>query len=91
MQPVEVMEAFLQIADAAEIEVRSTRAGAPGEADGATSSGICRVQGRVWVVLSHADPVEVQLEVLAQALREHAPEEVGRRFLPPAVRERLDP
>ena len=68
---------------------RSTRAGGAGEADANAASGVCRVQGRVWVVLSHADPVDVQLDVLAEALRDHASDEIERRFLPPAVRELL--
>ena len=33
-----------------------------------------------------ADPVAIQLEVLAGALRAHAPELIEARFLPPAVR-----
>lgn len=89
MQPAEVMEALLEIAEAAEIEVRSTRAGAPADADWFTASGVCRVEGRVWVVLSESDPVDIQLDVLASALREHAAEQLEQRFLPPAVRERL--
>ena len=91
MQPADVMEELLQIAEAANIEVRSTRAGGPGETDAAAASGVCRIQGRVWVVLSHADPVDIQLDALAAALRDHARDEVERRFLPPAVRDRLNP
>jgi len=40
-------------------------------------------------VLSHSDPVDVQIEVLGDALREHAAAFIEGRYLPPAVRARL--
>lgn len=89
MQAAELMDALLDLAAEAEIEVRSVAGGLPGDGEGNAGSGVCRVQGRIFVVLSGADPVDIQLDVLAQALREHAAVLVEGRFLPPAVRARL--
>lgn len=89
MQAAELMDALLDLAAEAGIEVRSVAGGFPGDGEGAPGSGICRVQERVFVVLSGSDPVDIQLDVLGQALREHAAVLVEGRFLPPAVRARL--
>lgn len=89
MQPAELMEALLEIAASAEIEVRSARPGAPADGDWIIESGVCRLRGKLFVVLSPSDSVDEQLDVLARALREHAPEALEGRYLPPAVRARL--
>ncbi len=82
------MGELLALADQAQLEVWIVGAG-PGETDRPAESAICRVRGAVWVVLSAADPVETQLDVLARALRAHAGALVEDRYLPPAVRARL--
>ena len=72
-------------------KVRSVRGTADIEAGGAPpASAVCRVRGAVWVMLSGADPVAIQLSVLAQALRKEAPKLVEQKFLAPAVRALLD-
>lgn len=90
MQPAELMEALLEIAASAEVEVRSARPGAPADGDWITESGVCRLRGKLFVVLSPSDSVEDQLDVLARALRDHVPEALEGRYLPPAVRARLE-
>jgi len=89
MEASEMMDALLELAEEAELEVRVV--GRKGGVDGETppTSAVCRVRGAVWVVLSAADPVEVQLDVLADALRPHAAELLETRYLSPAVRRRL--
>jgi hypothetical protein len=52
---------------------------------------VCRVRGELWVVLSSSDPAEVQLRVLAEALRGHAADLIEDSYLPPAVRALLEP
>ena len=89
MQPVEVMEALLELAGEAGLEVRTAGASALADSEGAPTSGVCRVQDRVFVVLSRSDPVDAQIAVLGQALREHAATFIEGRFLPPAVRDRV--
>ena len=89
MEASEIMDAFLALAEEAKLEVRVV--GRQGCVDGETppASAVCRVRGAVWVVLSAADPVEVQLDVMADALRAHAAELLETRYLSPAVRRRL--
>lgn len=91
MEPSEIMAVLLDLAREADLEVRSVgpdsgEAGAP-----PLSSAVCRVRDSFWVMLSSADPVAVQLDVMASALRQYAPEVIGDRFLPPAVRALLEP
>lgn len=86
MEASELRTALVELASEAGLEVRETRAAA-GEVS--PESSVCRVHGAVWVVLSSADPLERQLDVLAGALREHHSAWLERRFLPPALRERL--
>ena len=89
MEPAELMQALLALAGEAELEVRLARPGSRGEPEFPTASGVCRVRDATWVVLSQADSVDVQLDVLAGALRTHAAALLEERYLPPAVRQRL--
>ena len=88
MQPADLMQALLDLADEVSLEVRVVRSGAEGEPP--PSSGVVRVKGRVWVVLSSVDPVDVQIEVLARALIADAGDALDDRYVAPAVREVLD-
>jgi hypothetical protein len=87
----ELMESMLDVARQAGLTVKRLSRGRLDDYEAPTTSGVCQVRGEVWVMLSPTDPSEVQLEVLARALREHAPEFVAAHFLPPALRERLSP
>ena len=84
------MEALVSLARDAGLEVRGASAERV-DGDPAVVSNTCRVRGAVWVVLSSADPLDVRIDVLAGAIREHAGWIADTRFLPPAVRERLTP
>lgn len=84
------MEAtLLDLAREAGFQVRRVPTGADG--DGVTTSGVCHVQGSVFVVLVAAEPAAFRIDALARALREYASPFVESRWLPPAVRERLSP
>ena len=88
MDDAELMEALRALAREAGIEVRGAgRSG--GDSESPPASGVCRVRGAVWVVLSASDPLETQLDVLADALRTHASALIEGRYLLPAVRARL--
>ena len=89
MEAADLMQAFVELADAAGLEVRVAGAGSRGDPGLPTASGVCRVRGETWVVLSQSDSVDVQLDVLAAALRNHAGPLLEERYLPPAVRQRL--
>lgn len=90
MTGAELLEALLELARAAGLEVRVVGIRQPHDLP-PPESGVCRVRGRLWVVLSSADPVEDQLEVMAGALRDHARPYLESHYLAPAVRQRLDP
>lgn len=84
MSPAELLEALLALARELDLEVRCV---APAEE---AASGVCRLRGRVWVVLSGGDPVEQRIAVVAAALRDHAADACEARYLPPAVRAALE-
>jgi hypothetical protein len=66
----------------------------PGRPEGAgeppARSALCRVRGAFWLVLSEAEGVEERIDAAADALRRVAPALAEGRYLPPAVRARLE-
>jgi len=91
MEPSEIMTILLDLAAAAGLEVRNVGAGGREPGEPSPASGVVRVRDAFWVMLATEDPVAIQLRVLAGALRDHAPELIEGRFLPPAVRRVLEP
>jgi hypothetical protein len=87
VEPRPLLELLLGLAEEAGIAVRVARAG---ESELPPRSGLCRVRGRPVLVISAAEPVEARIEAAAAALREHGGALFEQRFLPPAVRERLE-
>jgi hypothetical protein len=79
------MQALLDLAREVDLPVRLVAS-----LEGDTASALCRVHGRTWVVLSRSDPVEAQIDVLARGLKTCAGDALDDRYLPPAVRERMD-
>jgi hypothetical protein len=75
---------------ARETGLRVRRVGAGREGDPLTRSGVCRLRGELFVVLVGSDPLEDQIQALADGLRRACPEALESRYLPPAVRQRLD-
>jgi hypothetical protein len=90
MEPVELFEALLELADEVELEVRILRGQNPADTDFTPDSSCCRVKGKVWVVLSPNDPVDLHIRVLASALKSEAGSTLEARYLPPAIRAALD-
>ncbi len=90
MQSGDLLRQLVELAREAGLRVRpiSGRSGAEGEPPAA--SGVCRIGDERWVVLSEADSVEQRIDVLAGAIREHAPQALEDRYLAPALRERLE-
>ena len=82
-----MLELLTGLAEEAGIAVRVARAG---DSELPPRSGLCRVRGRLLLVVSAAEPVEARIEAVADALRMHGAEWLEGRFLPPAIRERLD-
>ncbi|MFP8875129.1 MAG: hypothetical protein VCB42_11545 [Myxococcota bacterium] len=90
MEVAELFEALLELSQQAGLEIRVVGRRVAGEAELPATSGICRVRGAVWVVLSPHDPPEAHVDLLVRALRDHAAEFISSRYLPPALRERLE-
>jgi hypothetical protein len=91
MDEAQILEALLELAGEAELTVRTGRGARLAEDLPPMASGVCRVGGQWWVVLSASDSLQVHVETLAAALREHAPDLIEERHLAPAVRRTLDP
>ena len=81
-----VLESLIDLAREAAIEVRVIGAGPTADGLAPATSGVCRVRGRVWVLLSRRETPNLQIRALANALREHAAPLLEQRYLPPAVR-----
>jgi hypothetical protein len=82
-----MLDLLIGLAEEAGIAVRVARAG---ESELPPRSGMCRVRGRLLLVVSAAEPVEARIEAVVAALREHGGALLEERFLPPAVRERIE-
>ena len=90
MDDAALLAALLELAEELGLPVRRLPADAAFDGVGPTGSGLCTLRGRRMVWLAASDPPERQVDVLARALREHAGESLEMRFLPPAIRERLN-
>jgi hypothetical protein len=83
----QLLDVLVGLAEEAGIAVRVTGAG---ESELPPRSGLCRVRGSLLLVLSAAEPLEARIEAAAAALAAHGAALLEGRFLPPAVRERLE-
>ena len=85
---VDILEALFELASEAGFEIRA--AGRLALDDPPLESGVCRLRGRLYVVLSANESAAMQIHTLAAALREHAAEILDHRHLPPAIRSVID-
>jgi hypothetical protein len=90
MEPGDVLAVLVALAEEAGIAVRVLPRAAGGEAEPAPRSGACRLRGAPFLLLAPAEPVEDRIAAAVAALRGFAPHALEGRFLPPAVRERLE-
>jgi hypothetical protein len=86
VEPRELLERLVGLAEEVGIVVRTARAG---ESELPPRSGLCRLRGQPVLVVTAAEPLEARIEAVVAALRAHGGA-LEERFLPPAVRERLD-
>jgi hypothetical protein len=85
-----LLELLVELAREAGIRVRAIpRSAADG--DPSPRSGSCRIRGSPWLLLASGDSLEDRIEAAAAALRTLAPGALEGRYLPPAVRDRLNP
>lgn len=86
MDPSALLEALLELADRARLEVRVLSVAALRPEFSPTESAACRVGDRIWVVLAPDDPTPHQAAVLARALVRFRPDFLEESFLAPGVR-----
>jgi len=89
MHPADLLDQMLDLARAADLEVRQVGRAEAGQGDIPPHSGVCRVKDRVWVLLVATDGIEERIAVLSQALATYARATLESRYLPPAIRDRL--
>lgn len=87
MTAPEVLAFLVDLAREGGLQVRSVGSL---QGDLLARSGVCRLRDGVFVILVASDSVEDRIAALAHALREHQPAALEGRYLPPAVRERLE-
>ncbi len=90
MQGEALLDFLVELAMEAGIQVRVMPRSAE-EFQPAPHSGTCRIRGAPWLLLASGEPLEDRIEAAASAVRTLAPDVLEGRYLPPAVRERLDP
>jgi len=90
MQLSEILAALLELAEEVDLDVRVLRGEEAHYTEFPPTSSCCRVKGKLWVMLSPNDPVELHVRVLGEALRNEAAPVLEGRFLPPAVRAWID-
>jgi hypothetical protein len=90
MPAPQLLEALLELAARAQLEVRVLSRAASQMEHGPTTSAACRVGERVWVVLAPDDPPMHQARVLARALGLQRAEFLDTVFVAPAVRAFVD-
>ena len=90
MPAKDLLEALLELAHDAELEVRVLSAHAAAAENAPTESAAARVGARIWVVLAPNDPPEHQARILAETLAAHRREFLEARFLAPALRDFID-
>ena len=89
MDTAETLEALLELARDAGLEIRSIGRHAQPVGEPSPTSALCRVRDAVWVVLCASDPIERHIAVLAEGLRNHRADWLEERWLPPALRDLL--
>ncbi|HSD27233.1 MAG TPA: hypothetical protein VLL75_08010 [Vicinamibacteria bacterium] len=87
MTPAEMLAFLVDLAREGGLQVRTIGSS---QGDPPTRSGVCRLRDGVFVILVGSDPVEDRIAAVVDALREHCPAALEGRYLPPAVRERLE-
>ena len=91
MDPRHLLEALLELAERAVLEVRILSASASAQHEfRPQESAACRVGERVWVVLAPDDPPRHQATVLAEALSRYRAETLEGAFIAPGVRDFIE-
>ncbi len=91
MEPSDLLEALLELADRADLEVRVLPVSASAGEFRPIESAACRLGERIWVVLAPNDPPHHHAKIIAGALRRFRSDFLEDTFIAPGVRVFLDP
>ena len=84
-----VLDFLVGLAEEAGITVRVVPRSVAEEGAPVARSGPCRIRGEPWLMLLPGDGLEDQIAAAIAALREQG-DVLEERYLPPAVREKVD-
>ncbi len=85
-----ILDVLVEMAEEAGVTVRVLSRAAAREGEPLPESNLCRIRGQPWLILAPGESIEDRIGAAARAVQTFASEVAERRFLPPAVRERLD-
>jgi hypothetical protein len=89
VSPEELLEELVGLAEEVGLRIRRIRGAPAGDGETAVASGVVRVRGEVWVVLSEADSLEERVSTVAAALGREASARLEGRYLTPVLRDRI--
>ena len=90
MEPGAILDALVEVAQEGGVTVRVLPKAVAREGEPLPTSNVCRIRGEPWLLLAPGESMEDRIAAAAQAVLSFAPGLLEGRFLPPAVRERLD-
>ena len=90
MEAQAILDALVEVAREAGVTVRVLPRAAAREGEPLPGSNVCRIRGQPWLILAPGESIEDRIDAAARAVQSFGAEQAERRFLPPAVRERLD-
>ncbi len=90
MEPGAILDHLVELAQEGGVTVKVLPRGVAREGEPLPASNVCRIRGKPWLLLATGESLEDRIAAAAQAVLRFAPGLLEGRFLPPAVRERLD-
>lgn len=90
MEPAALLDALVELVQEGGVTVRVLPKGGVREGEPAPSSDVCRIRGEPWLLLAAGDSLEDRIDAAARAVLRFVPDALEGRFLPPALRTRLE-
>ena len=90
MEPEAILDGLVEIAREAGVTVRVLPHAAAREGEPLPASDVCRIRGEPWLLLAAGESLEDRIAAAARAVQRFAPAIADTRFLPPAIRARLE-
>ena len=91
MESEAILDALVEIARESGVTVRVIPRATAREGEPLPASDVCVIRGEPWLLLAAGESLEDRIAAAARAVQRFAPDIAETRFLPPAIRARLDP